>query len=68
MPSEMHSGVYERSVSNRVYIVFKDGMKLCGIITQKAVKLQLSRQWLEMLAETFARISKMTIVPEGDEG
>ena len=84
MPSEMHSGVYERSqlemvtqsgdgvysstTSNLIYIVFKDGMKLCGIITPKAVKLQLSQQWLEMLAETFARISKMTIVPEGDEG
>ena len=84
MPSEMHSGVYERSqletvtqtgdgfsactTVNHVYIVFKDGMKLCGIITPKAVKLQLSQQWLDMLAETFARISKMTIVPEGDEG
>lgn len=67
MPSEMHSGVYERSVSNRVYIVFKDGMKLCGIITPRAVKLQLSQAWLNMLAETFARLSKMTILPEGDE-
>lgn len=83
MPSEMHSGVYERSqletvtqtgdgvysstASNLIYIVFKDGMKLCGIIAPKAVKLQLSQAWLNMLAETFARISKMTILPEGDE-
>lgn len=82
MPSEMHSGVYERSqletvmrtgnavyrstVNSLVYIVFKDGMKLCGIITPKAVKLQLSQAWLNMLAETFARLSKMTILPEGD--
>lgn len=83
MPSEMHSGVYERSqletvmrtgnavyrstVNSLVYIVFKDGMKLCGIITPKAVKLQLSQQWLDMLSETFARLSKMTILPEGGE-
>lgn len=83
MPSEMHSGVYERSqletvtqtgdgfsactTVNHVYIVFKDGMKLCGIITPRAVKLQLSQAWLNMLAETFARLSKMTILPEGDE-
>lgn len=67
MPSEMHSGVYERGASNRVYIVFKDGMKLCGIITPQAVKLQLSQEWLDMLAATFSRVSKMTILPEGGE-
>ena len=67
MPSEMHSGVYERGASNRVYVAFKDGMKLCGIITPKAVKLQLSQEWLDMLAATFSRVSKMTILPEGGE-
>ena len=84
MPSKMHSGVYERSTtktitqtgdgiytcttSSLVYIVFKDGMKLCGIITPKAVKLQVSQEWLDMLAAIFARISERTILPEGDEG
>lgn len=83
MPSKMHSGVYERSTtktitqtgdgvytcttSSLVYIVFKDGMKLCGIITPKAVKLQLSQEWLDMLAKTWEHISAMTVIPSIEE-
>ena len=62
MPEGINSGVYERVTNGELYIVFKDGMKVCGILLPRAIKRRFSEEWMEALTETYTHLSRFDMI------